>query len=174
MKKLYLILTLISVTSCAPIQVAYDYEKAVNFEDYKTYNYYSNLETGMSELDNKRLLSALDSAMQSKGYTLAESPDFFIDLKSTEFQQQRNSNVGIGAGGSGRNVGGGISIGLPLGQTQLSREIIFEFVDDNGVGLFWQAISESNYKPNWSPQKREEQFKILVEKVLEGFPPEKD
>ena len=173
MKYLYLIMALVLLTSCASIRVNYDYEKTTNFKNYQTYNYYSNLSTGMSDLDTKRLLTALDDAMQSRGYTLSETPDFFIDIKSTEFQQQRNNNVGVGLGGGGRNGGGGISIGLPIGQSQLGREISFDFVDENKNGLFWQAISESNYKPNASPDKREAQFVALVNKVLEGFPPEK-
>ncbi|MCD2260478.1 DUF4136 domain-containing protein [Psychroserpens luteolus] len=171
MKYLSLILMLVLVTSCSTIRVNYDYEKTTDFSTYKTYNYFTNINSGMSELDTKRLFRALDQALQSRGYTLSENPDFLIDIGSSEFQQQRNNNVGVGVGGTGRNVGGGISIGLPLGQTQMAREIVFEFVDDTKKGLFWQAVSESNYKPNASPEKREAQFKALVEKVLEGFPP---
>jgi len=38
--------------------------------------------------------------------------------------------------------------------------------------LFWQAVSESSYSPNASPEKREALFNAIVTKVLEGFPPE--
>ena len=172
MKHLYLLLTVILLTSCSSIRVNYDYEKTRDFTQYKTYNYFSDVKTGLSELDSKRLFKAFDNAMQSRGYALSETPDFLIDIKSSEFQQQRNNNVGVGLGGSGRNVGGGISIGLPIGQSQLGRKIVFDFVDESNNGLFWQAVSESNYKPNASPEKREAQFIALVNKVLKGFPPE--
>ncbi|WP_204346341.1 DUF4136 domain-containing protein [Psychroserpens algicola] len=172
MRYTFLLLVLFIVTSCAPIRVDYDYEKTTNFETYKTYNYYGDIKSGLSDLDTKRLFRALDEGLEARGYTLSDTPDFFIDIKSVEFQQQRQNNVGVGVGGTGRNVGGGISIGLPIGQSQLGREIVFEFVDENKTGLFWQAISESNYKPNATPEKREAQFKAIVEKVLEGFPPE--
>ncbi|WP_299277413.1 DUF4136 domain-containing protein [uncultured Psychroserpens sp.] len=172
MKNIYIIFVLALLTSCAPIRVNYDYEKTTDFSAYKTYNYYTNLNTGMNELDDKRLINALNQALQSKGYSLSETPDFLIDIKSAEFQQQRNNNVGVGVGGTGRNVGGGISIGLPIGQSQLGREIIFDFVDERKNGLFWQAVSESNYKPNATPDKREALFTALVDKVLQGFPPE--
>ncbi|SDS05275.1 protein of unknown function [Formosa sp. Hel1_31_208] len=172
MKRLALLLSLIMLASCASIRVTYDYEKTTDFDTYKTYNYYSDMNTGMSELDTKRLLDALDKAMAAEGYTLSETPDFFVDIKSSEYQQQRGNNVGVGLGGTGRNVGGGISVGLPIGQTQMGRQIIFDFVDENKNGLFWQAISESNYNPKASPEKREAQFMAIVAKVLEGFPPE--
>lgn len=173
MKNIFLLLTVILLTACSSIRVNYDYEKTRDFTQYKTYNYFSNVKTGMSELDSKRLFKAFDDAMQSKGYALSQTPDFLIDIKSSEFQQQRNNNVGVGVGGSGRNVGGGISIGLPLGQAKMGREIIFDFVDESNDQLFWQAVSESNYKPNASPENREANFIALVNKVLEGFPPEK-
>ncbi|MBR9914129.1 MAG: DUF4136 domain-containing protein [Algicola sp.] len=172
MRILYSLLVCVLLTSCASIRVNYDYETTADFTTYKTYNYYSNVNTGLSELDNKRLFLALDEGLQARGYQLSDMPDFFIDIKTAEFQQQSGNTVGMGVGGTGRNVGGGISIGLPVGQTKMGREIVFEFVDENGIGLFWQAISESNYNPNASPEKREAQFKAIVSKVLEGFPPD--
>ncbi len=171
MKYFSILLLLIITTSCAPIRVNYDYERTTDFKAYKTYNYYANLDSGLSELDTKRLLDALDDAMQSQGYSLSETPDFFIDIKSSEYQERARNNVGVGVGGTGGHVGGGVSIGIPVGQNKLNRQIIFEFVDENKTGLFWQAVSESSYSPNASPEKREALFKAIVTKVLEGFPP---
>ena len=76
-------------------------------------------------------------------------------------------------GGGGGNVGGGVSVGIPVGQAAMNRQIVFDFVDEYGIGLFWQAISDSSYNSEASPEEREAQFKTIVEKVLEGFPPKK-
>jgi hypothetical protein len=173
MKNIHFIFLLFLILSCAPIRVNYDYEKTADFSKYKTYNYYSNINSGLSELDTKRLLDALDISLQAKGFSLSESPDFFIDIKSNEYQENQSSSVGVGMGGTGRHVGGGISIGIPIGQANINRQIQFDFVDENGHGLFWQAVSESNFDPNASPEKREALFKAIVDKVLEGFPPKK-
>ena len=59
MKPFKSLLLLLIVASCAPINVNYDYEKGTDFTQYKTYNYYSDMETGLSELDTKRLLNDL-------------------------------------------------------------------------------------------------------------------
>ena len=159
------------VASCAPIYVNYDYEKQHDFTKYKTYNYYSDLETGLSELDTKRLLYVMDEALKAKGFTLSSTPDFFINITSSEFQENRNSTVGVGVGGGGRNVGGGISIGIPLGQQNVNTQIIFDFIDENGIGLFWQAVSESSFNPNAKPEQRESRLKAIADKVLAGYPP---
>lgn len=172
MKFFSILLLLVIVSSCAPIRVNYDYEKTTDFKAYKTYNYYANLDTGLSELDTKRLLDVLDNEMRTNGYSLSETPDFFIDINSSEYQEASRSNVGVGLGGGGGNIGGGISVGIPVGQNKLNRQIVFEFVDEHKNGLFWQAVSESSYTPNATPDKREALFKAIVIKVLEGFPPE--
>ncbi|MDO7170773.1 DUF4136 domain-containing protein [Mariniflexile sp. AS56] len=163
----------IFVVSCAPIRVHYDFDKGTNFSTYKTYNYYSDMETGLSELDTKRLLEALDANMTAKGFNLSDTPDFFVDIKSSDYQEAQRNTVGVGLGGSGRNMGGGISIGLPLGQANLNRQITIDFVDENKKQLFWQAVSESSFSPNANPEKREQLFNSILEKVLTEYPPKK-
>ena len=172
MKKSLILLSLsLFIFSCAAVRVDYDYDRATNFNAYKTYNYYSDMNMGMSELDRGRLLDALDVGLQAKGLSLSDSPDFLINIKSSTFQEGRSNNVGVGVGGGGGNVGGGISIGIPVGQAEINRQIVFEFVDENKSGLFWQANSESVYQPNAQPEVRETQFAAIVEKVLSGYPP---
>ena len=159
------------MASCALIRVNYDYEKGTNFTQYKTYNYYSDIDTGLSELDTKRLFDILDERLTAKGMTLSDTPDFYINIQSSEYQEAQRNAVGVGVGGSGRNVGGGISIGLPIGQANINRQIIIDFVDENKGGLFWQAVSESSFNQNATPENREERLNAIVSKILEGYPP---
>lgn len=91
--------------SCNAINVNSDYDKETDFSAYTTYNYFSDMETGLSELDTKRLLNALDVALNAKGRRFSEEPDFFIDIKSSTFQTPNSNNVGVGVGGSGRSSG---------------------------------------------------------------------
>lgn len=164
---------LLCIISCAPIHVVYDYDKQTNFSNYKTYNYYANLETGLSELDTNRLLDILDEQLQNKGLLLSETPDFFIDITSAEFEAVNRNTVGVGVGGGGRNIGGGVSIGIPIAQNGINRQIVFDFRDENVVGLFWQAVIESSFNQKNTPEKREAKLQTIVTKVLKGFPPKK-
>ncbi len=129
------------------------------------------METGLSDLDNKRLFNVLDIALQSRGLVFSEEPDFYINVESKAYQSAQNNNVGIGVGGGGGNIGGGVSVGIPIGQPSLQRHIQFDFVDARKDVLFWQAVSESSYKENAPPEAREEKLRILVEKVLSKYPP---
>ncbi len=158
--------------SCTSIRVNYDYDKGTDFSNYTTYNYFSDMETGLSQLDERRLVRILDSTLQFKGYRLAEEPEFFINILSSEYQSAPNSGLGVGIGGGGRNVGGGVSVGLPIGNTGIQRHIQFDFVDAQRDALFWQASTESGYRDNASPSVREQRLRALVKKVFSKFPPE--
>ena len=167
--KYFLLLAVIS--SCSTVRVSYDYDEKIDFSQYRTYNYYSDLDSGLSELDSKRLLRALDKALQAKGLTISTDPDFYINIVSAEYENAQASTVGVGLGGGGRNVGGGISVGIPLGRSSLARQIIFDFVDEHGKGLIWQAVSDSNFNPDGSPEERQADLQAVVVKVVKGFPP---
>ncbi|MGW9687260.1 DUF4136 domain-containing protein [Flagellimonas sp. 2504JD1-5] len=173
MRYLVLIVVYSLVLSCAGVRVSYDYDKTTNFSNYTSYNYFSDINSGLGELDERRLTRILDSTLQSKGYLLAEEPDFFINILSSEYRSLSNNAVGVGIGGGGRNVGGGVSVGLPLGNSGIQRQIQFDFVDAQKDALFWQATSESGYRDNASPSVREDRLGAVVKKVFSKFPPEK-
>ncbi|EDP72142.1 hypothetical protein FBALC1_13612 [Flavobacteriales bacterium ALC-1] len=173
MKAFKYLIVLLLITSCGTI-VNYDYEKSTDFTQYKTYNYFDDIKTGLSQLDNKRLMRAIDVKLQTMGLIRSDNPDFYIDIQSQDVMNRNNSSVGVGAGGGGRGGFGGVSVGIPLGANQNTREIVIDFVDkSNNEKLFWQAVSESAYKQNASPEKREETFTKLVEKIFNGYPPKK-
>lgn len=171
MKTLLSALMVLFLISCSSVRVNHDYDRETNFSEYKTYNYYADMKTGLSELDTKRFLDALDIQLSQQGYSLAKEPDFFIDVSSKEYEEASRSSFGIGMGGTGRHVGGGISIGVPVGQSTINRQITVDFVDENKKQLFWQAVSESTFKPNETPENREAIFKTIVVKMLSEFPP---
>jgi len=81
MKYLFALVLVFSLVGCASINVNYDYDKQTVFSAYTTYNYYPDMNTGMNELDVKRLLDAIDSYMQTKGSYLRRSPISISILK---------------------------------------------------------------------------------------------
>ncbi|WP_053991712.1 DUF4136 domain-containing protein [Mangrovimonas sp. TPBH4] len=169
----FICLTFFALMACAPVRVNYDYDRNTDFSKYKTYNYFQDLNIGMSELDANRFLDALDSAMAAKGMVLSDTPDFLINVQSNAYNVGSQSSVGVGIGGSGRNMGGGISVGIPVGQSTLNRQIQVDFVDPQGGGLFWQAISEDSFYQDDAPEAKEEKFNAIATEILKGYPPTK-
>ncbi len=171
MRLIFPVLGFFLIVSCSTVRVSYDYDKQVDFSRYKTYNYYSDMVTGLSELDNNRLMNSFDDLMSAKGLSISADPDFYVNVRSEEYDNPNAGGVGVSMGGTGRNVGGGMTIGMPLGRAAMTRYMTFAFIDEDGVGLFWQAQSESGFNLNASPAVRDQQILELVKKVLDGFPP---
>lgn len=170
MKRIAFLFVILLFVSCGSF-VDYDYEKNTDFSRYKTYNYFTDINTGFSGLDNKRLYRVLDTKLKTMGFTKSDNPSFRIDIQSGEVTNRVNNNVGVGIGGTGRNVGGGLSIGLPIGNTTTLREVSIEFVDDSSSGVFWQAVTTISQQSKNTPEKREAAFAKLVEKVFSKYPP---
>ena len=169
--RLCLLVFLLMFISCASVHVSYDYDTATDFSSYTTYNYYPEMETGFNQLDAKRLIKAVDSAMLAKGFQFSEEPEFLINIKSSVFRSPQGSSLGVGVGGGSGGVGGGVSVGLPLGQPNYEREIVFDLVDSQKDVLIWQAVSSSNYRDNAAPATREKQLREVARKVFAKFPP---
>ena len=64
MRNIWILLVVLCAISCSTVRVNYDFDKSVDFTNYSTYNYYPEMETGLSDLDSKRLFNAIDSTMQ--------------------------------------------------------------------------------------------------------------
>jgi len=173
MKNVGMVFLLMLFVACTAPRVVYDYDQNVDFTKYKTYNFFPDIQTGLSELDDKRLFRQTDSILQARGFIRTATPDFYINVETSAFEPNQNSGVGVGVGGGGRNVGGGISIGLPIGNVKLNQQLVFDFVDVRKDELYWQAIAEGYYKENATPEEREAYFRKIVLKVLEEYPPKK-
>ena len=170
MKKLFLLFSLV-VLGCGPVKVQYDYDSQVRFTNYSSYNFTTDLNTGLGDLDQRRLLEAVNQVLQTKGFVLSEDSDLVLDIYSNIYQDPNQGSVGFGVGGTGGDVGGGVSVGVPLNMGQLQREIIFEMIDARQGRTIWLAVSTDHLNEGANPEKRVERFRAIASKVFEGFPP---
>ncbi len=169
-KSLFLFLL---ITSCNAPHAVYDYDQKVQFEGIDTYQIYPDLVSKLSQLDEQRLLSILTSQMATKGFTTAEIPEIFVNFYTSEYETPSRNNVGIGIGGGGGNMGVGVSGGFPIGGNETYLKLTLDFIDAKNDSLIWQAVVESSFNKNASPQDRQAQLKAMVDKALKGYPPKK-
>jgi len=171
MKKIIFLLLALVGLGCSSIQVRHDYERGVDWSAYRTYDFYPDLETGLSELDARRLAGVVDEVMREKGYQQAEEPDLLLNIYSEVYEDGPPSTVGVGLGGTGGNVGGGVSVGIPVSGSNLARVITFDLLDAASKSLLWQAVSTDRYHEGASPEQREERFRQIAQRVFAKFPP---
>ena len=170
MKFIYTVLVCALLASCGAT-VAVDYEKQTDFSVYKTYNYYPSINSGLSELDNKRIIKSTDSLLQTRGFKKSSSPQFYINFFAKEQLSNSRSSIGVGVGSGGRNGGFGISGGIPIGGKSVNQQFTIDFIDVQKDDLFWQAIVDGNYKEKASPLQKEKYYFTIIEKALKKYPP---
>tara|TARA_R110000787_G_scaffold8495_3_gene28672 strand:- start:1538 stop:2056 length:519 start_codon:yes stop_codon:yes gene_type:complete len=172
MKYLLTLVITIVLVSCGAT-VAYDYDTSTDFSGYKSYNYYPNLKSNLSNLDNTRIIKATDSILLSRGFEKSESPQLLINFFATEFITQSSTTIGIGLGTGGYNGGVGVSGGIPVGGDILKQKITFDFIDNNEDKLIWQAVGNDELKAKANSQQKDVYYYAIISKILKGYPPKK-
>ncbi|MFD2696804.1 DUF4136 domain-containing protein [Mesonia sediminis] len=159
--------------SCGP-KVYVDYDAKVNFQNYRTYQFYPQHNIAadhLNELDQERLIKAVEDLLAQQGYVKSSNPDFKILLETDVFQQRNNSQIGIGFGGGGGHVGGGVSGGIPISTTKTILSLSLNFSQAQTNELFWQAVVEDHYKRQMNPKEKQVFFNRLISKGVKEFPP---
>jgi len=84
--KILSLFLLFLTVSCSSVRVNSDYDKNVNFSQYKTYAFHkSGIDKAeISDLDKKRILRAIDNQLATKGFTKSESPDLLVNIFTKE------------------------------------------------------------------------------------------
>jgi hypothetical protein len=173
MKLLLLFTASMLLVSCGPT-VYVDFEQQQDFSEFTTYQFYPNIDSGMNDLDDKRVMATIDSVLQQRGFTKTNDNRFFINFYASEHISNARNTLGVGIGGGGGNVGVGVSGGIPIGGRVLNHQLTIDFVDaKKEQSLVWQAVIEGEMKEKASPRQKEAYFFSVIEKALRKFPPKK-
>jgi hypothetical protein len=174
MKKLALIpILLIILNSCSSIRVNSDYDKKVDFSNYKTYAYHKTGidKVDISDLDKKRILHSIDEVMLAKGFTKNEVPDLLINFFTKEREQVdvNRFNAGWGYG-----WGWGWNPYIWGGNTSVNRytegTLYIDLIDAKKKELIWQGEGEGVLTKDTN--KKDENIKEFVSKILAQYPPQ--
>ncbi|MAO09077.1 MAG: hypothetical protein CL596_10225 [Alteromonas sp.] len=167
----YLLFLLLPVLVSCGAAVAVDYEPTTDFSGYTSYNYYPTIESGLNDLDNKRIMAAIDSVMTTKGFEKTDTPQIWVNFYASEQVSNSRSTIGIGIGGGGGNVGVGVNGGIPIGGRQIDQQFTIDFVDKLIDLLVWQGVYETSYKEKATPLQKEAHYYSVVQKILKKYPP---
>ncbi|APD07394.1 hypothetical protein UJ101_01887 [Flavobacteriaceae bacterium UJ101] len=162
-----------TVISCSGPKVMYDYDRSANFSEYKTYNFHPNMNLStISELDGKRILNAIESQMNAKGFRLSDAPDLYVDVApSSRTRKKQAGSLGIGLGNWGRNFGVNIGTSVPITTKVEDSSLVLEMIDANSNQMIWQGVFEDTASASSSPAEKEGMVNKSVSELLVNFPP---
>ena len=170
MKLLSVLIISIVLVSCGAT-VAVDYDRQTDFSKYNSYNYFPDIDSGLNELDNNRIMQITDSFLQERGFVKIETPQILINFYARESVSNSRNTIGIGIGGGGGNMGVGVSGGIPIGGRVVNQQLTMDFIDSEKDELVWQAIAEGEMKERATPQQKEAYYISVVQKILAKYPP---
>jgi hypothetical protein len=169
------LLLLFVLASCSSVRVNTDYDKNATFDGYKTYAYQKSGidKVAISDLDKKRILRSIDEVMTAKGFSKSETPDLLINFFTKEREQVsvNQFNMGWGYGwGWGWNpwMWGGNSTSV---SQYTEGTLTIDIIDAKKKELIWQGMGEGVLTKN--TEKKDENIKEFVTKILEQYPPQK-
>lgn len=182
------LLILVFLSSCSSVSVLTDYDREADFKDYKTYAFYK---TGIdkaqiSDLDKKRILTAIESEMDSRGFTKSNNPDILVSIFTKEREQVDvfNNNFGWGWGGFGWGGWGwgwnpwvwgpGWGWGGAWGpnvSTRTEGSLYIDLIDAKDKELVWQGRGVGTLNNTKNMEKKEERIRKFVSEILSEYPP---
>src|SRR5215467_7393070 len=167
------------LVSCGPsLKVSNDYDKSVNFDQYKTFSLYNSdsIHDAISQLNQRRILDAVKSEMTKKGFQENTSnPDVLVNV--TAILQNRvavsSTTDYYGYGGMYRPYywGGGMSAASTNYNVQHYKDgsLIIDVIDASTKKLVWQGTGNKEIdKPAKDPDTA---IPKAVASIMESFPP---
>jgi hypothetical protein len=168
------ILFLFILGSCSSIRVNSDYDKNVDFSQYKTYAFHKQGidRAQISEFDKKRILHAIDNELSKKGMSKSENPDLLINILTKERERidvdQYNAGWGYGWGyGWNPYLWGGRT----FVSSTTEGTLYIDLIDAKKKELVWEGQGVGYLTENYD--KKESQINEYVAKILAQFPPVK-
>jgi hypothetical protein len=150
-------------------QVKTDYDRSVNFSQYKTYSW-ERVQT-QDPLWVDRIKSAVDADLAKKGWTLVPSGGniSLVAIEATKNQQTLNTFYD-GFGGGWRWGGfGGLGDATTTTETYQVGTLVLDMFDTQSKKLVWRSSASDTLS-----DKTDKNIKNLdkgVEKMLKHFPP---
>ena len=177
LRLLPLLALLLLLNSCVVVQVTSDYDQEVNFSDYKTYAFYKpGIDRAeISDIDKKRILRAIETEMEAKGFTKSENPAVLVSIfaKANKRVSVYRNNFGFGFGGFGYGGYWGPYFGGFYGPSVSERTegvLYIDLLDAGKKQLVWQGKGTAPLT-NRNIEKREERIKEIVREIMTVYPP---
>jgi hypothetical protein len=172
--KLLPLLLLFTLGSCSSIRVNSDFDKNVDFSQYKTYAFHKNGidKVEISQLDKKRILRAIDAELSNKGMTKSDNPDVLINIFTKEREKvsvnQFNAGWGYGWGWGWNPYMWGGQQNIATSSTE--GTLFIDLIDAKKQELIWQGEGVGYITQNRTD--KEKRINEFVAKILTQFPPQ--
>lgn len=179
----YFLLIILMFSSCSSIKVVTDYDKSVDFSQYKTFEYYGWAEESdkiLNRFDRERIEQAFGQEFATRGLSyVKENGDLIVTLfivVEQKTQQTANTTYQGGYGYYGRyyGYGPGYSWGPSYSTTTISEydyqvgTLVCDVFDAKDKKLIWEGIGKGTVDEN--PDNRDRNIPKAVKAIMAQYP----
>jgi hypothetical protein len=187
MKKLFSIFVIaVVLSSCSSLEVLYDYDKSVDFNQFKTFGFYPwDYKNGfqINDYDKQTITNAIRSEMEDKGYQYQKEGaemliSIFVTLEGkTSYEAYANHYggwAGYGGGWGYYGFGYGYGYGPGYTTTTVTRRnyqegtLVIDVFSVAEKKLIWQGIGSREVEYNL--EERDRELPKNVRQILAKFP----
>ena len=170
-------------TACSSVKITYDYDKTIDFTQFKTFEYYgwaAESDKILNQLEKERIEHAFGEELKKRGLEYVESDgDLIVALyiMTQEKTQYNATTTGMGYGGYygyGPGWGWGPGYGVGMTTTTVSEynytvgTLVIDVFDASNERLIWESIATGTVDDN--PQNREKNIPKTVAKIMAPYP----
>jgi hypothetical protein len=147
----------------------YDFDRTVNFSNYKTYAWTAGTSVG-DQLNDKRIVNAIDAQLASKGLkkvAASANPDMLVAYHAS-FDKEIEINATS-------TVWGPLRLGVGTGSARAAQVVVgtlvLDVMDPATKIVIWRGTASGERYPKASPDKRDKNINRAAGKLLEIYPP---
>lgn len=179
-KLFYLITTILATSVCINAQVKSDYDKSVDFSQYKSVSFAGwekESDKILNDFDKKRILEAFKAEFLARGIDVkmmdgdAQVTLFLVVENKTSTTAYTDYTGGYGYGpswGWGMGAGMGASTTTYVEDDYMEGTLVVDIYDSKSKAMVWQGVINTEVKEN--PAKREKTIPKNVRKLMKGYP----
>jgi len=178
-KQLSILLMLTFISSLAYSQVSSEYDKSVNFENYKTFAFapwQAGSDKVLNSIDKNTIQTSITSDLAARGITKVDSADgpaLYVTIYIVIKNEQSTTAYTTFNGGLGMGYGVGWGYGMGSATTNYQTDdyqegtAVLDFYDFKTKKLLWQGTIQGVVK---SESKRDKTIPRKVNELMERYP----
>ena len=169
------LMSLLFFSGCSSISVKYDYDDTADFANYSTYKWIRNknlkIKGDENLLDYRRVRSAVDTKLSSKGYVKKKTGE--TDLYVNAYTGKNNNN-NEDPWNLDHYTEDGYYNRTNVFSFADKGTFVIDFIDGKTKQLVWRGIGNKLVLQYDSHEEIKKTIKEVVNKILENFPPYKN
>ena len=179
MLKNFALATLVLLLAACAKTPDWDYDKSVQFANYKTYAWSPDAdltnngrEYQVNDLMEKRIRNAIKAQMSQQGFTLTDpaSADLLVNYHASVDTKIESDSLHTSYGARWNYWG----IGWQTQTTTREYEVgtlVVDMIDKASNQLVWRGAKEGRLRKNQTPDERTESINNTIAEMLANFPP---